>query len=227
MKRKQYLPIQLDVHGRKVIIVGGGAVAERKCISLLEAGADITAIAPDLAPGMTKLVSEGKIRHLDREYRRDDLNKAVLVFAATDNYGINDAVAKEAAELGIPANIADSPEKSSFISPSVLARGDLVITVSTGGKSPALAQKIRKEIEAAYGPEYGPFILLLGAVREKLLTEKRGAQYNKKLIDELLSHDLPGLFKKKSYKESDRLLGEICGPGFSLGNLRAEKKDPA
>ncbi len=227
MKHKKYLPIHLDVHGRKVIIVGGGAVAERKCLSLLEAGADVTAIAPELAPGMTKLVSQGKIRHLDREYRRGDLNDAVLVFAATDSHGVNDAVAAEAAELGIPANIADSPEKSAFISPAVVARGELLITVSTGGKSPALAQKIRKELEALYGPEYVPALRLLGAVREKLLTEKRGCQYNKRLVEELLSRDLPGLFKNESYNEIDRLLGKICGPGFSLGNLEAEKKDPA
>jgi precorrin-2 dehydrogenase/sirohydrochlorin ferrochelatase len=226
MKSMKYLPIHLDVRGRKVVLVGAGSVAERKCLSLLEAGARVTLIGPDIASGLKKLVSEGKIRHLDREYREGDLENSVLVFAATNHHEVNMAVAAEAVNLGIPANIADSPEKSTFISPAIMARGELLITVSTGGKSPALAQKIRKELEAVYGPEYDPTLHLLGAVREKLLTEKRDSQYNKKLIVELVSRDLPGLYRKKSYNEIDRLLVEIFGPGFTLVNLGVGKKDP-
>jgi precorrin-2 dehydrogenase/sirohydrochlorin ferrochelatase len=226
MKCSKYLPIYLDVCGRTVVLVGAGAVAKRKCLSLLGAGAKITVIAPEIDSGIEKLAAEGKIQHLDRGYRKGDLKYAALVFAATDSHEVNLAVAEEAGELGIPANITDSPERSDFISPAVVTRGELLITVSTGGKSPALAKKIRKELEAFYGPEYDPTLHLLGAVREKLLTEKRGSQYNKKLIAELVSRDLPGLFKKKSYKELDRLLGEIFGPGYTLGNLGVGKKDP-
>ncbi len=222
----RYLPINLDVRGRKVVLVGAGSVAERKCFSLLEAGAEVTLIGPNIVPGLKKLATEGKIQHFDREYRQGDLENSVLVFAATDRYEVNSAVATDAANLGIPANIADAPERSTFISPAFMSRGELLISVSTGGKSPALAQKIRKELESAYGPEYNPAIRLLGAVREKLLTEKRDSQYNKRLIVELVSRDLPGLYRKKSYNEIDRLLVEIFGPGFTLGNLGVGEKDP-
>jgi precorrin-2 dehydrogenase/sirohydrochlorin ferrochelatase len=224
MKNLKYFPILMDIHGRAVVLVGAGKVAQRKCLSLVKAGADVMVIAPELSSGMKKLAAEGKIRHMEREYRRGDLKNATLVFAATDNQDVNKTVAEEAAQLGIPANIADSPEISTFISPSIVSRGDLVISVSTGGKSPVMAQKIRQELEAAYGPEYDPTLRLLSAVREKLLTEKRGSQYNKKLIAELVSRNLPGLFRKKSYNEIDRLLGEILGPGFTLNNLEVGRK---
>jgi precorrin-2 dehydrogenase / sirohydrochlorin ferrochelatase len=218
----KYFPVHLDMRHRTVIVIGGGPVAERKCFSLVEAGASVLVISPETAPGMQKLVSEGCIDLLPREYRDGDLSDALLVFAATDRVEVNLAVASEAGKRGIPVNIADCPERSTFVSPAVVSRGDLLITVSTGGKSPALARKIREDLEGRFGREYDLALQLLGSVREKLLTEKRGSQYNKKLLVALVSHDVPELFKSKSYYHLDLLLREIFGPEYTLQNLGAD-----
>jgi precorrin-2 dehydrogenase/sirohydrochlorin ferrochelatase len=136
-------------------------------------------------------------------------------------------VAVEATALGIPVNVADSPELSTFVSPALVSRGDLLLTISTGGKSPALSGKIRRDLEDRFGEEFDLALRLLGAIREKLLTEKRSSKYNKKLFDALVAHDLPGLFRNKSFNEIDRLLRELFGPEFTLDKMGAGIKDPA
>jgi precorrin-2 dehydrogenase/sirohydrochlorin ferrochelatase len=223
----KYFPLLLDIRNRTVVVFGGGKVAERKCLSLLQAGASVRVVSPESVPGIAKLASEGRIEYLLREYRQGDMAEAFLVFAATDRLEVNRAIATEAALHGIPVNIADCPEMSTFVSPAIVARGDLLITISTGGKSPALAGKIREELEEYFGIEYDKALRLLGAVREKLLTVNRGSQYNKKLFNGLVSHNLPGLLKNKSYDEIDHLLRDIFGPDFTLDNLGEEIKDPA
>jgi precorrin-2 dehydrogenase/sirohydrochlorin ferrochelatase len=121
----------------------------------------------------------------------------------------------------------DAPEISTFISPAVVARGDLLLTVSTGGNSPALAAKIRAELDDRFGDEYAEAVRILGAIREKLLTEKKNRQYNKKLLNLLVSHDLPKLLKNHSYDEIDHLLRKLFGPEFTLQELGVGKRDPA
>jgi len=108
----------------------------------------------------------------------------------------------------------------------VVARGELLITVSTGGNSPALAAKIRKELDDLFGDEYAEAIRLLGAIREKLLTEKKNRQYNTELLSLLVSHDIPNLFKNNCYDEIDHLLRKLFGPEFSLHELGVGKRDP-
>ncbi len=223
----KYFPIHIDIRGKLAVIIGGGGVAERKCHSLLDAGAKVRVISPVLTPGMRKLASECLIAYLPRKYRQGDLERALLVFAATDSHEVNAAVAAEASASGILANIADSPELSTFVSPAVVSRGDLLLTVSTGGKSPALSGRIRRELEACFGEEFDVALQVLGSVREKLLTEKRSSQYNKKLFDALVAHDLPGLLRSKSFNEIDRLLQELFGPEYTLDKLGAGIKDPA
>ncbi|MDD2318785.1 MAG: bifunctional precorrin-2 dehydrogenase/sirohydrochlorin ferrochelatase [Geobacteraceae bacterium] len=219
----KYYPINIDIRGKVAIIVGGGAVAERKCRTLLDSGALVTVIAPQLSRGLRGLLDKGRITHLARDYRRGDLAGAFLVFAATGDRTISNAVAEEAAEWRIPANIADMPERSDFTTPASVARGDLLLTVSTGGKCPVLAREIREELEARFGEEYGEVLRILGAVREKLLSSKKGCHAVKEILHSLISHDLPGLLRGDSPDAVDRLLREIAGPGFSLCELGLEK----
>ncbi|KAF0218378.1 MAG: precorrin-2 dehydrogenase / sirohydrochlorin [Geobacteraceae bacterium] len=221
----RYFPINLNIRGKRAVIIGGGSVAERKCLSLIQAGAQVTVIAPDLVNGLRDLHAQGSIVHLAREYKAGDLADAFLVFAATDDHATNRAAAAEAKAAGIPANIADAPEISDFTSPSVIARGELLITVSTGGKFPLLSRKIREELEGLFGPEYGAALELLGAVREKLLTEKGNNAYNRKLLCELVGHNLPVLVKNRSTVEIDHLLLKLFGPGFTLAELGVKGKD--
>ena len=137
------------------------------------------------------------------------------------------AVAEEARARGILADIADAPEMGTFTLPAVARRGDLLIAVSTGGKSPALARRLREELEELYGPEYAVTVELLGKVREKLLTEKGNSAYNKKLLNELVSHDLAALIRNHSTTEIDHLLTKLFGPGYTLAGLGVGEKDTA
>jgi len=221
----RYFPINLNVRGKPAVIIGGGAVAARKCIALLAAGARVTIIAPTLSDSLQKLAEHGQVTHLAREYTDGDLANACLVFAATDSRMVNRSVAKEAKKCGILSDIADAPEMSDFTSPAVINRGDLLITIATGGECPALARVVRIELEKSYGPEYAELIEILGKVREKLLTEKANNPYNKRILNELVEQDLPALLKKRSSAEIDHLLLKLCGPGFSLAELGIGKKD--
>jgi len=221
----RYLPINLDIRGKKVVVVGGGSVAARKCLALIAAGARVTVIAPALAPPLGDLAEEAQLIHLPRKFKAGDLAAAFLVFAATDSRKVNRDVAKEAKSRGIPADIADSPDLCDFTSPATISRDELLITVSTGGVAPALAGKIREELEERFGPEYAELIKILGRVREKLLTEKVNSQYNKKVLRTLVDQELPALIKKGAFTEIDNMLRKICGPGFNLAELGLGEKD--
>lgn len=219
------LPINLDVRNKVVTVVGGGDVACRKVLSLLDAGALVTVIAPGLTECLRRLREENRIIHLQRDYADGDLAGAFLAIAATNDRSVNRSVAGEARTRSVLTDIVDAPELGGFSMPAVLVRGDLVITVSTSGKSPALAKKIREELEAVFGAEYGTALRLLGGIREKLLTEKGNSAYNKSLLSELVACGLPELIKEKQYDEIDHLLLELFGPGFITNDLLGEEKD--
>jgi precorrin-2 dehydrogenase / sirohydrochlorin ferrochelatase len=221
----RYFPINIDIRGKPVMVVGGGAVAARKCLTLIAAGARVTVIAPTLAPPLRELAAEDKLHHIPRKYKAGDLAGSFLVFAATSSRRVNRGVAEEAKCLGIMANIADSPDLSEFTSPAVICRDELLITVSTGGGAPALAGKIREELEKRYGPEYGELIKILGRVREKLLTEKVNSQYNEKVLRTLVAQELPALIRRSAFSEIDHMLRKLCGPGFTLAELGLGEKD--
>ena len=147
-------PINLDLTGRNCAVIGGGAVAERKTNSLLEAGACVTIFSPELTKRLISLCESKKIVHVPRPYQSGDIENFFVVICATDNKVVNEAVAREAREKGSLVNVADAPELCDFTVPSTIVRGDLIITISTGGQSPALAKKLRLELESRYGPEY-------------------------------------------------------------------------
>jgi len=140
-------PIVVDMTNRPVLVVGGGAVAERKVEGLLAAGARVTVLAPELTPLLQAWADDDRIRHVGRRYRAGDLAGYRVAFAATDDGAVNADVAREARERSVWLNAADDPDHSDFILPSVLRRGDVVVAVTTGGTSPALARAVREELE--------------------------------------------------------------------------------
>jgi siroheme synthase-like protein len=154
-------PIFLGLSGRRCVVVGGGEVANRKARKLLQARARVVVISPELQPELESVAVE--IHR--RPYREGDLEGAYLAFAATDSRETNAAVAREAKERGIPANVADRPLEGDFAVPSVLRRGRLQVAVSTGGASPALARRIRGELEEVFGPEWAGIVEELDAAR--------------------------------------------------------------
>lgn len=215
----RYLPVNIDVSGKTAIIVGGGDVAARKCRNLLHAGASVTVIAPAITAELEMLHEQHAIAWIAREYRAGDLDRAFIAFACTPNPEANLAVAEEASERNILCNIADCPERSSFISPATFSRGDLTVAVSTGGRSPAFAAMIRSELESRYGEEYALVVELLGKIREKLLTSQKNSKYNKRLLYAVAELDLAEMIRIGDSAALDDALRGCLGPGFTLHEL--------
>ena len=167
-----YYPVFLNVKGKKCVVVGGGQVALRKVRALLEHGADVETITPDLCLELAELAGSGAISALSREYREGDLKAAFVAIAATDNSEINRRVVAEARQKAVLVNVVDDAENSDFIAPSYLRRGDVAIAVSTGGKSPALARKIRSRLEKEMGNEYALLASLAGDARAEVRQRK-------------------------------------------------------
>jgi uroporphyrin-III C-methyltransferase/precorrin-2 dehydrogenase/sirohydrochlorin ferrochelatase len=160
-----YYPLMLKVKGEACLVVGGGAVALQKARALRRAGADVTAVSPSFSPAFQRL----SVRRLRRRFRATDVAGRVLVIAATDSPDVNRAVSTACAGRGIPVNVVDVPELCSFIVPSIVRRGPVVIAVSTGGQSPSLAKALRRQIESMLPASLGRTALRLGAARRKIL----------------------------------------------------------
>ncbi|MFB3854756.1 MAG: bifunctional precorrin-2 dehydrogenase/sirohydrochlorin ferrochelatase [Vicinamibacterales bacterium] len=160
-------PIFLRLAGRRVVVVGGGAVAERKVRALMDTEADVLVVSPRATPFLQQLASEGRVRWEARPYRPGDLEGAALVYAAAGEAEVNASVRKEAQARGTLINAADDPVSCDFFVPAIVRRGNLTIAVSTDGASPALAKRIREKLEDEFGPEYGEALLELGRLREE------------------------------------------------------------
>lgn len=154
MPTRTYPLVLTDMFTVRCVVVGGGAVAERKVRQLLEADARPTVISPMISAALSVWQREGRIVHSPRLYCDGDLEGSILAFAATNDAEVNQQVAAEARRRGILVNVADAPATGSFHTVATLRRGDLLLTVSTGGASPTLAVQIRNELAECYGPEY-------------------------------------------------------------------------
>ena len=163
---------------------------------------------------------------MHRSYREEDLETMFLVIGATDDEELNRRVHRDAEKRGILCNIADRPEICNFILPSVVRRGDLTISISTSGRSPALAKKLRKELELAYGEEYSLLLHLMGAIRRKLLKEAHAPEAHKPLFEQLVDSDLPAMIRDDRRADIDHLLHEVLGQGFTYDTLMKES-DPS
>jgi len=158
-------PIVLDLTGRPCLVVGGGAIAERKVAGLVEAGARVTVVSPSLPRALLRLATEAPLRWRPREYAAGDAAGFILVMVATDDRAVNAAVATECRERGIWVNCADDPARCDFILPSVLRRGPVTVAVSTGGASPAMARLVREELDALLPWVIAPLTEVVAEVR--------------------------------------------------------------
>jgi precorrin-2 dehydrogenase/sirohydrochlorin ferrochelatase len=172
MKNQEFYPMFLKIRGKRCVVVGGGQVALRKVRVLLEYGANIEVISPDPCPELIELEGRGEIGILKRQYQPGDLKKALIAIAATDSSNLNQQVIKEAQGGATLVNAVDDLENSDFIVPSYLRQGDMTIAVSTAGRSPALARKIRTRLEKEYGDEYASLVRLVGEVRAEVRRQK-------------------------------------------------------
>src|SRR3970040_3171396 len=192
----RYYPIFLDIKDKPCVVIGGGNVAERKVISLLDAGARVVVISPVLTPALKKLVREKIINYCPKPYEEGDRKGFFFAYSATDNSSVNRKVFNEAKREGILLNVVDVPELCNFIVPSVVDRGNLLIAISTSGKSPAMAKKIRQKLEKEFGKEYAVFLDIMGRIREKVLKSSEESGKNKKIFERLISSPLLGWIKK-------------------------------
>jgi precorrin-2 dehydrogenase/sirohydrochlorin ferrochelatase len=191
-----HLPLNIDVRGRTALVVGGGAVAGRKIVSLLAAGATVNVVAPYATPEITRLAADGAVLLKSGCYEPCDLHDAFLAVAATDDPETNRRVAFDARQRGTLVSVADSPEAGNCTFPALLRRGDLEVGVSTNGTCPGFAAVVRDVIAEVIGEEYGAILSILALEREKLLTEGRSSTYNnqilrsraRELINELTKH---------------------------------------
>jgi len=162
---KRYYPVFLDLEARLVVVIGGGAVAERKVRQLRSYGADVTVITSDPSQALLAAEAAGDLVVERRDYVRGDLHGAAMAVCVTPDEEIRRAVHSEAETEGCLLNVLDAPELCSFIVPAVVNRGPLQIAVSTGGLAPGLTKQVRRDIAAQYGPEWGEYALLMGDVR--------------------------------------------------------------
>lgn len=165
-------------------------MAERKVRALVEAGAEVVVVSPTLNPGLTGLKREGRIVHRPRRHRVGDLAGSFLVFGATNDPEVNGRLADEAQVAGVLANLADSPASSTFFVPATLRRGDLVIAISTEGNSPALARKIKEDLESVYGEEYAELLRVLEQVRGRAMREVVDPARRRRLFERAIESDL-------------------------------------
>lgn len=189
-------PVNLNLHGRKCLVVGGGSVAERKVKSLLQCGAEIWIVSPEFTSELEKLAGQSEINLIHRGYDTEDLQNCFLVISAADDPAVNSRVADDCFARNIPVNVVDDPARCSFTVPSVLRRGSLCITVSTGGNSPLLARKIREEMEESFGPEYARFLELMGEIRGKVLKDIPDIRTRRRVFECLINSDILELIRK-------------------------------
>lgn len=175
----------LKLEGRRCLVVGGGTVARPKIESLLRAGAQVTVVAPDTQPEIAAWAREGRLEWLQREFAADDLTGAFLVVAATNRKQVNHAVAEAARAQSVLCNSVDDPPDCDFYYPSVVERGDLQIAVSTAGKSPALAQRLREELSALLPEDVGPWLESLGEQRLRVLAALPASEERKQILHQL------------------------------------------
>jgi siroheme synthase-like protein len=160
-----YFPISVDMKERRCLVIGAGRVGERKIAGLVEVGASVTVISPDVTETIARWSKNKSIDFLGRRYQPGDLSGYELVFAATSDAAVNAEVFAEGRRLGILVNSADDPAHCDFILPSVLRRGEVTLAISTGGASPALARTIREELEMHLSQEYEQLAKLAAEAR--------------------------------------------------------------
>jgi precorrin-2 dehydrogenase / sirohydrochlorin ferrochelatase len=182
-------PMFVKLDGRRVLVLGAGTVGEAKIESLLTTGAAVRVVAPKATPRVREWARDGRVVWEAREYRPADLAGIFLVIAATASAALHQDIYEEAKSRGVLCNVVDEPERCDFYFPAVVRRGELQIAISTGGLSPALAQRLRKELEEQFGPEWEQWVAQLGRTREELLSMPMPPEQRKKLLHQYASLD--------------------------------------
>jgi precorrin-2 dehydrogenase len=196
-----YYPVFMNLYGKKVIVIGGGKVAERKILALLKVCSDITVVSPEITKKIERLKQNGGIKHIQRQYRKGDVRKAFLAVAATDSLPINQQVSRDAPCL---VNVVDMPDLCNFIVPSVIKRGALTIAVSTSGISPALSKSIRRELEGMYGSAFSAYLKSVRGIRQEATQVLENTMKKGKLLKAIASDEIIRMLREQGCGEARR-----------------------
>jgi uroporphyrin-III C-methyltransferase / precorrin-2 dehydrogenase / sirohydrochlorin ferrochelatase len=225
----ELFPIFLKLRGRRCLIVGGGPVAESKMDSLLRCGGEVCVVAPEITSGIRQAAQEGKIVWERRPFFPRDLEGIFLVVAATSSPELHEEIFRQAQNEGVLCNAVDEPQRCDFYYPAVVRRGPLQIAVSTTGRSPFLAQRLRQQLEQQFGPEYEPWTEELGRQREELFRRNISPDQRRALLHELCSEEALEEFRRQrapaeARAENGKVYFLGAGPGDpELLTLRARK----
>lgn len=216
MKQQLYYPVNLDIQGRKCLVVGGGNIAEHKARSLLECGAAVKVVSPVLGKRMAGLVQKKKVSYIKQKYQEKDLKGVFLVIAATNDLAVNTLVARHAKDRNILVNVVDIPRLCSFIIPSVIRRGPLVMGISTSGHSPMFAREMRKKCEQCFTPALGSFIRMMGEARKEVKDSCDSISVRKAKYLEMINSPMLSLLEKGKVREARQTLHNILEKGRDI-----------
>ncbi len=204
-----FYPVTLRLAGRLCVVVGGGPIAARKAAGLLRCGARLRVVSPEITPELEALAKAGEAEVVRRPFEASDLEGALIAIAATNDAVVNAAAAEAARARDILVNVVDDPEHCDFYAPAVCARGDLQLAVSTSGAFPALAKKLRIELEGQFGAEYAEYVALLAEFRQKLRGNVADAKRRKAIEEAFLASPALDLLRQGRPAEARAAL-EAC-----------------
>ena len=220
----KYYPIFLDIKDKNCLVVGGGAVGIRKALTLEKCGARVRLISALFPDDVLSKLAGSTVRFETKEYEKRDIRAVFLVFAATNSDELNQKIKKDAADLNILCNVADSPDYSDFLVPSIVDKGDLMLAISTSGASPAMAKRIRKDLEIYFDDAYPRLLSLLRNIRKKLLKAGHAPDEHKKALSRLLDKNILDLVRQEDEAAIDALLSEIFGENYVCQELMSVKE---
>lgn len=201
-----YYPVCLDVCGKRCLVVGGGEVAARKLSALVEAGADVLLVSPDVCDS---IVRRKEITVIRRPWEEHDLDGAFLVVVATNDRALNSAVVAVARRKRVLCNVVDDAGSSDFIVPASVRRGALIVSISTSGNLPALARAIREEIERAYGEEYADYLDLIAHMRQDIINSVPDEHVRRELFGRLADRRFIAMLREKGKEATRRELEKL------------------
>ncbi len=195
----RYYPVFLDLADKPVVVIGGGTIAHQKMDGLLEAGANVTVVSPELNEDMAALAEAGKFMHIKRDYEPGDLEGYELVFVATDSRKENERAWQEGRERHIWVNAVDDIPNCDFIMPGIVKKGELILAISTSGTSPAMARKVREDLETFLTDEDAELLSLAAEVRSEFRangTEVKGCLHCQRNNNDVWNAAIDGEVKK-------------------------------
>jgi precorrin-2 dehydrogenase/sirohydrochlorin ferrochelatase len=212
-----YYPVYIQLRDQPCVVIGGGKIAEGKVEGLLVAEAKVTVISPDLSQRLQELVEQKQLTYLARVYQPGDLAGAFMVICATDQVDINQQVWQEANSNHQLVNVVDDTPRCNFIAPSILRKGDLTIAISTSGKAPALAVRLKERLQREIGPEYERFLELAGELREPLAQSVPDFETRKAIWYELVDSEILDLLARGDEISAREIISRVVGFDFAPG----------